>query len=159
LYVPASRRVPATEDTRPDFNLLQRIIIRFFHLLTRDASNVRSHSVANADVSPKERSYPVVIMRGGASSGVLNYSVLAEDLASHGYVVVGFDAPFRSGRVVFPDGRVIERRPENNPELCIGPQQDPCINRLLAAWTADIGFVLDRLDRLNAPDASGRFKG
>src|SRR5262249_28356102 len=102
---------------------------------------------------------PVVIMRGGASSGVLNYTALAEDLASHGYVVVGFDAPYRTGRVVFPDGRVIAETPENNPELCAGPARDPCINRLLAAWTADIGFVLDRLDRLNATDPSGRFTG
>jgi len=49
---------------------------------------------------------------------VLAYSTLAEDLASHGYVVVGFDAPYRTGVVVFPDGRVIRETPENNPELC-----------------------------------------
>jgi dienelactone hydrolase len=30
--------------------------------------------------------------------------VLAEDLASHGYIVAGFDAPFRTNVVVFPDG-------------------------------------------------------
>jgi len=98
-------------------------------------------------------------MRAGASSGVLNYTTLAEDLASHGYVVVGFDAPYRTGRVVFPDGRVITRTPENNPELCVGPAQAPCMNKLLAAWTADIGFVLDRLEQINASDTSGRFTG
>jgi len=42
----------------------------------------------------------------------MNYSTLAEDLASHGYVVVAFDAPYRTGQVVFPDGRVIARTPE-----------------------------------------------
>jgi len=35
----------------------------------------------------------VVIMRGGGFSRSVDYSTLAEDLASHGYVVVGFDAP------------------------------------------------------------------
>jgi hypothetical protein len=35
-------------------------------------------------------------MRGGASAPVANYSTLAEDLASHGFVVVGFDAPYRT---------------------------------------------------------------
>jgi len=128
--------------------------------LTLDPSQVHGHSLRNTDVSPRQRSYPVVIMRAGASAPVTNYSTLAEDLASHGYVVVGFDAPYRTGLVVFPDGRVFARRPENNPELCLGREdQDRCADRLLAAWTADIAFVLDRLERLNAADASGKLTG
>lgn len=155
-YVPTSLRAPAPPSGGP---LISRLLIQGLGLLTRDSSKVRSHSARNADVSQQQRSYPVVIMRAGASSGVLNYTALAEDLTSHGYVVVGFDAPYRTGRVVFPDGRVITRTPENNPELCLGPAQASCINKLLAAWTADIGFVLDRLEKLNASDTSGRFTG
>ncbi|MGP8201844.1 MAG: alpha/beta hydrolase family protein [Limisphaerales bacterium] len=128
-------------------------------LLTRDSSKVRSHTIPNAVVSAKERAYPVVIMRTGASLEVLAYSTLAEDLASHGYIVVGFDAPYRTGRVVFPDGRVIARLPQNNPELYEGQPQAGRLNELLMAWTADIGFVLDRLQRLNASDPSGKFTG
>src|SRR6184192_4965336 len=120
--------------------------------LTRDLSKVHGHSTRNSDVSAQQRSYPVVIMRAGASAGVVNYSTLAEDLASHGYVVVGFDAPYRSGLVVFPDGRAIGRTPQNNPELC---PDDRCFNRLLAAWTSDMAFVVDRLERLS----SGKFAG
>lgn len=131
-------------------------------LLSRDLSKVRPHSLRNASVSPQERSYPVVIMRAGASLEVWNYSTLAEDLASHGYVVVGFDAPYRTFTVVFPDGRVMRRIPENNPEICLestGPERDRCATRLLAAWTADMAFVVDRLAQLNASDASGKFTG
>ena len=130
--------------------------------LTRDLSKVHAHSTQNSGVSPQQRSYPVVIMRAGASGEVWNYSTLAEDLASHGYVVVGFDAPYRTNVVVFPDGRVMRRLPANNPELCLGmtgQEQAHCVNRLLTAWTADIAFVLDRLERLNASDASGKFTG
>ncbi len=148
-YVPASVRVPAG---RGGGSVI-------FQLLTRDLSKVHGHSLRNAEVSPRQRSYPVVIMRGGASAPVMNYSTLAEDLASHGYVVVGFDAPYRTGVVVFPDGRVIERTPENNPELFSGKEFTRLANKLLAAWTADIAFVLDRLERLNASDASGKFTG
>jgi predicted dienelactone hydrolase len=56
----------------------------------------------------------------------------------------------------------MRRIPENNPELCLertGQERDRCANRLLTAWTADIAFVLDRLEQLNASDASGRFAG
>jgi predicted dienelactone hydrolase len=88
---------------------------------------------------------------------VWNYSTLAEDLASHGYVVVGFDAPYRTGVVVFPDGRVMRRTPENNPELFSGEELTLLANRLLAAWTGDTAFVVDRLEQLNASDPSGKF--
>lgn len=131
-------------------------------LLTRDVSNVRGHSARDPDVSPRQRSYPVVILRAGGSSGVLNYSTLAEDLASHGYVVVGFDAPYRTGRVVFPDGRMMGRTEQNNPEICVVPnraQMERCISRVMTAWNGDIAFVLDRLARLNASDSSGKLIG
>jgi len=93
---------------------------------------------------------------------VASYSTLTEDLASHGYVVVGVDAPYRTGIVAFPDGRVIKRAPENNPEVCLertGLERDRCANRFLVAWDSDIAYVLDRLTQLNASDPSGKFKG
>jgi predicted dienelactone hydrolase len=151
-YIPAElqpRGAPAKES----------FLSSILSLFTKDLSNVHSHSIPNPDVSPHDASYPVIIMRAGASLGVLTYSTLAEDLASHGYIVVGFDAAGRTGSVVFPDGRVITRRPENNPELYIGDPHGDRMNELLRDWTADIGFVLDRLERLNASDPSGRFTG
>jgi dienelactone hydrolase len=150
-YLPAQMQAAA----KPNGGLLR--------LLTRDLSNVYTHSTRNSDVSRQQRSYPLVIMRAGASLEVWNYSTLAEDLASHGYVVVGFDAPYRTFTVAFPDGRVVRRTPENDPELCEGrsgfQEQDRCVNRVLTAWTADIAFVLDRLERLNTSDPSGKFTG
>jgi len=128
--------------------------------LTRDASKVRGHSLRDADVSPQQQSYPVVIMRAGASAPVLGYSALAEDLASHGYAVVGFDAPYRTGRVVFPDGRIMGRTEQNNPESCVVPDRsrmERCASRVMAAWTSDIAFVLNRLAQSNAKDSPGRF--
>ncbi len=131
-------------------------------LLTRDVAKVHGHSIRNPDVSPRQQTYPVVIMRAGASAEVCNYASLAEDLASHGYVVVGFDAPYRTFAVVFPDGRVMRRTPENNAELCEDQalaQRAGCVNKVLTAWTADIAFVLDRLERWNTADSSGKFAG
>src|SRR2546423_11275948 len=146
-YVPAQMRAAAGPARGP------------LSLVTRDVSKVRGHSVQDADVSPQQPSYPVVIMRAGASAGVVSYSTLAEDLASHGYVVVGFDAPYRTGVVAFPDGRVMTRRPENNPELVSGEQLTKLGDKLLAAWTADVSFVLERLQRFNASDPSGKLTG
>jgi predicted dienelactone hydrolase len=146
-YVPAQMRAAAVPPGSSSI----------FRLLTRDLSKVHSHSNRDSAVSPQQRSYPVLIMRAGASAEVWKYSTLAEDLASHGYVVVGLDAPYRTGVVVFPDGRVMRRTPENDPELVTGQEFERRAKRLLAAWTADMAFVLDRLAQLNASDTSGKF--
>lgn len=149
-YVPAQVRPPASRSGGSSL----------LSLLTRDWSKVHAHGIDNADVSSQQKSYPALIMRGGASAEVINYTTLAEDLASHGYIVVGIDAPYLTGRVVFPDSRVIERATANDPELLVGrPEQADRLNQLFAAWIADMRFVLDRLEQLNASDASGKFKG
>src|SRR5262245_16438854 len=122
-YMPARLRVEI-EHARP-------VLVTQF--LTRDLSKVRTNSTVDADMSPQERAHPIVLMRAGASAEVVHYSTLAEDLASHGYVVVAFDAPYRTGLVAFPDGRVIREASENNPELCVGrtgEERDRCANRV-----------------------------
>jgi dienelactone hydrolase len=131
----------------------------FITLMNRDSSRVRAHSVRDAALSAEQRQYPVVLMRAGLAALTTNYTSLAEDLASHGYIVVGFDAPYRSFAVVFPDGRVIKRAPQNNLDLVWGAQEKPLANKLLEDWTADAGFALDKLEQLNASDPSGRFQG
>ena len=150
-YLPAELRTAVEHDRGP-----------FIRFLTRDLTKVYAHSWPNAAVSTQQRSYPVVIMRAGASLEVWNFTTLAEDLASHGYVVVGFDAPYRSRVVVFPDGRVIKRLPQNDPERCLeraGQEQERCADKVQNAWTSDTAFVLDRLTALNATDPSGRLTG
>jgi dienelactone hydrolase len=127
--------------------------------LTRDLTRVRTHSYSDSQVSPQERSYPVILMRAGLAGLVTGNTSLAEDLASHGYVVAGFDAPYRSSVVVFPDGRVIARAPQNNADLFSGSEQEKLAAKLVEAWSADMSFALDRLEQLNESDPSGRFLG
>ncbi len=89
--------------------------------------------------------------------GGLTFTILAEDLASHGYVVVSFDAPYRSSLVVFPDGRIVEHAPQNDPDVFSGPELETVASRLAQSGSADMSFVLDQLERLNASDPTRRF--
>ncbi len=127
--------------------------------LTRDASRVHIHSSSDPEISAEQRTYPVVIMRAGGGALTTDFTTLAEDLASHGYVVVGFDAPYRTGLVVFPDGRVAVRPPTADPENLPAADQVRLINKLLPMWSSDAQFVVDQLDHLNAGDPGGRFTG
>lgn len=127
--------------------------------VTRDLSRVKTHSFPNAPLSSRQPTYPVVLMRPGGAALTTDYTSLAGDLASHGYVVAGFDAPYRSWLAVLPDGRVIPRAPQNNLDNFEGPQVDELAETLARAWSADASFVLDQLECLNDSDPAGRFRG
>ena len=124
--------------------------------LTRDLSKVHAHSEAGAELASDEARYPVVLLRGGASALAASYTEIAEDLASHGYVVVGLDAPYRTTAVVLNDGRVVERTRENDAELLSGQEQEKLGVRLLEAWSLDMSFALDELQKL--ADSDSRFR-
>lgn len=127
--------------------------------LMRDLSRVQTHSAPQLQLATQPSTFPVVLMRTGGSTLAAEYATLAEDLASHGFIVVGFDVPYRTQIVVLPDGQVIKRTPANNPDLFSGEQLHEVANRLVSTSTADTAFVLDQLELLNTSDATGLFKG
>lgn len=132
---------------------------RFGTFLDHDAAKIHVHSSDDPPISPAQPSYPVVIFRAGLGALTTDYTTLIEDLASHGYIVVGFDAPYRTGVVVFPDGRAIFRPPQLNPDGMPDADAQSFIESLLPMWITDTQFVADRLARLNASDPQGRFTG
>lgn len=121
-------------------------------VLTRDLSKVRVSSRQDIAVAKAAKAYAVVFLRAGAAAFTLEYSSLAEDLASHGYIVVGFDAPYRTALVVFPDGRVIDRAAENDLDKFRGAQQRTRGQQLLDAWAADTGFAIEELTQMNVAE-------
>src|SRR5262249_43800268 len=89
---------------------------------------------------PGRLNYPVVILRAGAAGSSLNYSSLAEDLASHGYVVVGLDVSATA-----------------NPELCAGrPDEEACATKIMVPLVSGIGRAIGHLQQLSFADARFR---
>jgi predicted dienelactone hydrolase len=128
-------------------------------LLSRDLSRVRSHSWSGADVSPQESMYPVVVLRAGGGALSTDYTSLAEDLASHGHVVVSLDAPYRTVITAFPDGRVFTRNTQSDFDSMPYAAGEKAATQAMGVWIEDVKFVLLQLQELNAKDPSGRFKG
>lgn len=108
--------------------------------LTQRVSSIRTHSFADAPLSSAQASYPVLIMQPGMGRIPADYSVLAESLASHGYVVVGITPTYSASTVVFPDGRVVHTAPTATDE--------GDLNQVVSVWAADVHFVLGQLDHL-----------
>ncbi|MFJ1864912.1 alpha/beta hydrolase family protein [Streptomyces sp. NPDC088097] len=89
---------------------------------------------------------PVVVFSHGAHDHRADTTIVVQELASQGYVVVTVDHA-QDAVSEFPDGRVIV--PMSGPQYALGP----------ADFATDIRFLLDRVEDLDAgrnPDVGGR---
>jgi predicted dienelactone hydrolase len=125
--------------------------------LSRYQRLVVTNSRVDAPVASSGAPFPVILFNPGWDSRRTIDSFLAEDLASHGYVVAATDHPYNARLVSFPGGRVIPGAgsaaiadPDSStPEAVVA-----IWNRELEKWEADERFVLDQLQSLNATPGS-----
>jgi dienelactone hydrolase len=100
-------------------------------------STTRTNAVSDARPAGRQRSLPLVVLSPGFTNSRSALTALAEDLASHGYVVAGIDHTYESHATAFPDGRVT---------TCLAreaPGRDK--EEVAAGRAADVCFVLDEL--------------
>jgi predicted dienelactone hydrolase len=133
------------------------IMSNFF---TRNLSKVHSHSVTNPELSKEQVKYPVVFLKSGIGTLATDYTTLAEDLASHGYIVVGNDSPYSTFIVVYPDGRINWKTTRGNPGETGSsiPDRTHLANTLIRIWSDDTKFMLTELEKINT-DSKNRFYG
>jgi len=103
-------------------------------------STVRTNAVVDATPAGRPHSVPLVVLSPGFTNSRSTLTGLAEDLASHGYVVAGIDHTYESFGTAFPDGRVTTclareaRRPGSG-----------FWEKIAAGRAADVSFVLGAL--------------
>jgi len=101
-------------------------------------STVQTNAVSDARPAGRQHRLPLVVLSPGFTSSRSTLTALAEDLASHGYVVAGIDHTYESHATAFPDGRVT---------TCLArqaPRRDKK-EEVAAGRAADVCFVLDEL--------------
>jgi hypothetical protein len=101
-------------------------------------STVRTNAVSDAPPAGRSRSLPLVVLSPGFIHPRSVLTCLAEDLASHGFVVAGVDHTYESVATAFPDGRVATCLAREAPRP--GRQE-----KVVAGRAADVGFVLGQL--------------
>ena len=108
-----------------------------------DFDRVRTHSTTSAP--PAAGRFPVVVLEPGLGLAAPQYTVLAESIASHGYVVVA-PTPTYSANLTVIDGRIVRASAAGNPrafdvdDLHEGAAQRTA-DRLLGVWVADAQFA------------------
>jgi Platelet-activating factor acetylhydrolase, isoform II len=105
-----------------------------------DWAGVRTHARMGAALAPRPGGHPVVLYSPGLGVPRTVGTVLVEELASRGYVVVTLDHTYETSEVEFPGGRVeVQKLPEQSPDV---------FRKALAVRVADTRFVLDQLTAL-----------
>jgi dienelactone hydrolase len=109
------------------------------------------HSFENAPVASSQSIYPVIIF-SQAGFSVLSYSAIIEEVASHGYVIVGINHTYDAPVTVFSDGRVIpvSQKFMERVNSRAGSIKEAFQFRAAVAdyKTADIQFVVDQLENM-----------
>jgi len=122
---------------------------------------VETHSILEAPLA-KGECYPVLLYTPSWSGIRTECTFQIEELASHGYVVVGIDHPYCSKTVAFPDGRIARRKFLGEEDY----SSDAAFNffvqsadQQIRLRTQDARFVLDTLERLNKSDPARLLTG
>lgn len=124
--------------------------------------NIRTHTIENAELSGRDRRYPVVIFSHGGGVPVLFYTAIIEDLVSHGYVVAAVEHSYDGDTVVFPDGRIITQSGWDKDEERTPQERKAFHTARIKVAAEDDSFVLNQLEKLNKGtlmNGSDRFKG
>jgi dienelactone hydrolase len=102
-------------------------------------STVQTNAYVDAPPAGRAHSLPLVVLSPGYTTPRGTLSGLAEDLASHGYIVVGIDHTYETYAVTFPDGRIAPCA------TCAFDDEPSFFPKLYQVRAADVSFVLDRL--------------
>ncbi|MFE6777195.1 alpha/beta hydrolase family protein [Streptomyces sp. NPDC057702] len=116
-------------------------------LTPRELSTTRTHSREDARPLRAGGPYPLVVLSPGYTMQRTSLTVLAEDLASRGYVVATVDHAYESGGSSFPGGRLLD---------CVSCDQvlpTRELRRVSDSRARDVSFLLDEL---SGPRASWR---
>ena len=118
-------------------------------------AKVRAHARLQSPIAEGER-FPVVLLEHGSGVVPAIYTVLAEGLASNGFIVVATNHPPDSLIAVFPDGHEVKHKaywPENADRRTQGIAIGKFADEVLVA---DVRFVLDQLQGWNSHDGFWR---
>jgi dienelactone hydrolase len=113
--------------------------------------DVRTHARLSAPVA-ENGPFPVVLLEHGSNLVPAIYTVLAEGLASSGFIVVATNHPPDSLIAVLPDGRELRFTPYW-PAKADRRTQGVAIGKFAEdVLMADVRFVLDQLQEMNLHD-------
>jgi predicted dienelactone hydrolase len=152
IWYPANRGITGEtksylDDVTRDY-ILKSDLLKAFPECLAWINSLRTNSVNNApiacDYNPNTKQpkrYPVLVFSPGWGNFYSLYQSLFEDLASHGYIIVGVNHPGISGVTAMPDG--------NYYTSTYAHQTDTETNDAVQVLETDLRFVAQQLHEID----------
>ena len=117
------------------------------------SGEISSHAIDNAPIASSRTAFPVVTFSHGLGSSGFQYTVLIENLVSHGYIVASVEHTYTANAIWFPDGRVVTQHDDSPPDgLSPSERMRWIMNKTsvgISEGATDVRFVIDRMTQLN----------
>ena len=130
-------------------------------LETAAMGTIATHTYADAPLVSSAAKFPVILFSPGYGTNANQYTALAEELVSHGYLVATVDHPYQSAAIAYPDGRVIALKDANESKQppANGQQALEHYRQRVQVRVEDLRLALDQLKALDQGRPDGRFAG
>lgn len=116
--------------------------------LLQGLKSTKTYEKYAAPVNQDQKSFPIIMLSNASGTMAHHYAWLGQELASHGYIVVGINHPYMAGITRFPDGRVVKtlvHEKKQKDKTAANQWKQEYLNTA----TQDVSFVLDTLMQLN----------
>ncbi|MBP1904005.1 dienelactone hydrolase [Paenibacillus turicensis] len=111
---------------------------------------IGANSYSEAQILRTDAPYPVILMSHGLGTMRMLHTSQAENLASHGYIVLAMDHTYSSAATLFPDNKVTSfLTPLSEDHF----QEDAM--KLGEVWIEDIKYMVQQIKRINSGDVKG----
>ncbi|QMV44745.1 alpha/beta hydrolase family protein [Cohnella cholangitidis] len=121
---------------------------------------VSSHAYSEAEISSAQTSYPLILANPGNGSCRFLHTSLAENLASHGYIVAVIDHTYNTFATEFPDGRITTSTTDDlfSPDHDY-PTERGNRDKLGKVLTDDVTFALDQFELIQSGQIPSHLQG
>lgn len=152
LNTPESKKYPFLGKKMPYF---QQYMTSQYHLTATTGKllfgNITTHAYENPPLANAQAAYPVILFsHGGFGFPSDMYSVILENLASHGYIVAAIDHPYFNGLTLYANGKLVtDQKLSNQFSTMTQTNQKAFLTTIVETFKSDMKFLVHELITLN----------
>lgn len=144
---------------------------------------IKTHSYLEANISGKEKKYPVILFSGGWAMFNGQNVVQMEELASQGYIVFAVGHPYEDFACIYPNGKIIPYSEKQSIAISadhkkavkiaketVANNENPeyvrtllrnskLYNNSARIWSEDMQFIIDKMSEMNSSMSNNIFYG
>jgi dienelactone hydrolase len=143
IWYPAARQSARSPTPYvPELDGMERVMgVEYLERVRRVGTN----STIEPALSRQAARFPIVVLSHDLGSLPMHYTILAEELASQGYLVAGINHSFGSAATVVPRRGVQPPHRSWQAGFAVTPEAEHFWEQRVISWASDIVFVVNQL--------------